>query len=306
MSARLRSAARRSLAAALLSALVLSAAACGSPKAGQPRGAASGGGVENMDDMNMGSIPTAPALAEAAPLSTGLAGEVDGYIYEPSAETVAAGAASSFSFHITGPDDHALTRYQPYESRLILFYLIRSDLTGYRQFDPTMREDGTWVVGLPPLAPGSYRTYVAFAAPDSSAGTPLRYELSSALTVPGKSAGAALPAASQSTTTDGYKLTLSGALKANKTLQLDISVTSGGKPVVYFNRYLDGYAHVTGFRVGDAAFAHTLSTGRAGGPNGSGAITEQVLFPESGMWRLFVEFETAGNLHTAAFTVNVS
>jgi hypothetical protein len=258
-----------------------------------------------MDNMNMGSIPTAAAASEASPLSTGLDAEVNSYIYEPSADSVAAGTPTGFSFHITGPDDHALTRYQPYESKLVVFYLIRSDLTGYREFDPTMRQDGTWVVDLPPLAPGSYRTYVSFAAPDSSVGTPMHYELSYPLSVPGQAADAPLPAPSQSATTDGYTLKLSGALEAGKTVPLAISVTSGGKPVVYFNRYLDGYAHLTAFRVGDTAFAHMLSTGRAGGPNGSGALTAQALFPERGTWRLFVQFETAGNLHTAAFTVNV-
>lgn len=305
MSAPSRSVARLSLASILLLAAALSAAACTSSKAGQPQAPSNTSGVENMDNMNMGSVPTAAAAAEAAPLSTGLNAEASGYIYEPSADTVAAGASTGFSFHITGPDDHALTRYQPYESKLVVFYLIRSDLTGYREFDPTMRQDGTWVVDLPPLAPGSYRTYVSFAAPDSSAGTPMHYELSSPLTVPGRSADATLPAPSQSTTTDGYTLKLSGTLKAGTTIPLAISVTSGGKPVIYFNRYLDGYAHLTGFRIGDTALAHMLSTGRAGGPNGSGALTAQALFPESGTWRLFVQFETAGELHTAAFTVNV-
>ena len=133
----------------------------------------------------------------------------------------------------------------------------------------------------------------------------MHYELSHPLTVPGQSANAALPAPSQSATTDGYTLKLSGALKSGANIPMAISVTSGGKPVVYFDRYLDGYAHLTGFHVGDTAFAHTLATGRAGGPNGSGALTEQVLFPESGTWRLFVQFETAGKLHTAAFTVAV-
>ena len=314
MSAHLRSVTRRSPAVALLSAAFLSAmflstalstAACTSSKVTAPQAPSSPSGMANMDEMNMTAVPTIAPPVEAAPLSTGLADSDAGYIYLPSADTIAAGTANAFSFHITGPDDHALRRYQPYESKLVIFYLIRSDLTGYREFEPTMRQDGTWIVDLPALVPGSYRTYVSFAAPDSSVGTPKHYELSSPLTVPGRSADVTLPAPSQSTTTDGYTLNLSGTLKAGTTVPLAISVTSGGKPVVYFNRYLDGYAHLTGFRVGDTAFAHTLATGRAGGPGGSGALTAQVLFPESGTWRLFVQFETAGELHTAAFTVNV-
>lgn len=287
---------------ALLAALTgaaLSAAACSSPKAADIQGSS------NMPDM--ADMPTAApsAVAEAAARGTGLADNVSGYIYLPSTDTVAAGSPAGFTFHITGPDDHAVTRYQPYESKLVVFYLIRSDLTGYREFDPTMREDGTWTVELPPLQPGSYRTYVTFAAPDSSAGTPQRYVLSHPLNVPGRSADTPLPAPSLSTAADGYDVTLSGALKSGMTIPLAVNVTSGGKPVGYFDRYLDGYAHLTAFRVGDAAFAHLLSTGRSGGAGGSGALTADALFPESGTWRLFVQFQTAGKLHTAAFTVDV-
>ena len=71
-------------------------------------------------------------------------------------------------------------------------------------------------------------------------------------------------------------------------------------------RLLDGYAHLTAFHRGDAAFARGLSTGRSGGgPSGAGALTSQILFPESGSWRLFVQFETSGAEHTASFVVEV-
>lgn len=291
------------VAALLLAVATLSAAACTS-KAADSHGSS----ALPPDDMNMNmtAIPTAAALAEAAPTSTGLADNVSGYIYLPAADTVPADHPADFSFHITGPDDHAVTRYQPYESKLVVFYLIRSDLTGFSEYDPTMREDGTWTVQLPALAAGSYRSYVTFAAPDSSVGTPLRYVLSHPLTVPGQPADTPLPTSSLSATTDGYTVTLSGALKAGVTVPLGISVTNGGKPVVYFDRYLDGYAHLTAFRVGDGAFAHMLSTGRAGGAGGSGALTANALFAEKGSWRLFVQFQTAGRLHTAAFTVDVT
>jgi hypothetical protein len=201
-----------------------------------------------------------------------------------------------------------VTRYQAYESQLVTFYLVRSDLTEFRQLEPTMRQDGTWTVELPALPAGSYRTYISFAAPDSSEGTPLVYSLSAPLSVAGSgaNAAAALPAPASSVTVDGYSLKLSGALKAGVTDTLALDVTNGGKPVLYFDRYLDGYAHLTGFREGDGAFAHLLATGRAGGAGGSGALTTRALFPESGTWRLFVQFETGGKLHEAAFTVTVS
>ncbi len=304
-----RLAARRITAAFLLAAVILPAAACSSSKA--TKIASGTGSAQNMSGMDMGDmagLPTTPAIAEAAPTSNGLAASYSGYIYLPGAASVPANTAAEFSFHITGPNDHAVTRYQAYESQLVTFYLVRSDLTEFRQLEPTMRQDGTWTVGLPALPPGSYRSYVSFAAPDSSEGTPLVYSLSAPLTVtgPGAKPAAGLPAPASTVTVDGYTLKLSGALKAGVTTQLALDVTKAGKPVEYFDRYLDGYAHLTGFHAGDGAFAHLLATGRASGAGGVGPLTTRALFPESGTWRLFVQFETGGALHQAAFTVDVS
>jgi hypothetical protein len=298
------------MAAVLLLAAALTAAACGAssnpPNAAAPHTGASSSGGSGMDDMANMAAPTSAAVSAAAPTGNGLASSFGGYVYLPSTDSAPADSPSTFTFHITGPDDHALTRYQPYESKLVVFYLIRSDLTGYRELDPTMREDGTWTVALPALPPGSYRSYVTFAAPDSSQGTPLLYALSKPLTVAGHAATALLPSPSPTTATDGYTLTLAGTLKAGASVPLSVGITSGGKPVAYFQRYLDGYAHLTAFHVGDGAFAHVLSTGRSGGQNGNGPLTARTLFPESGTWRLFVQFETGSKMHTAAFTVNVS
>ncbi|MGH6655098.1 MAG: hypothetical protein ACRDVE_07810, partial [Actinocrinis sp.] len=189
---------RRTLTAAVAVAGVLcAAAACGTSTNTATRGAgqhvtasaqASQGGMDDMGDM--AGMPTVAPIAEAAPLANGLASSFSGYVYLPSAETVAADKPGEYTFHITGPDDHALTRYQPYESKLVVYYLIRTDLSGFRQLDATMREDGTWTVALPALPPGTYRTYVTFAAPDSSVATPKMYVLSHALTVPGHAAAA--------------------------------------------------------------------------------------------------------------------
>jgi hypothetical protein len=305
-----RPAVQRRTAAFLLATAVLSAAACTSPEQADVVhvGSDPSQSTSGMDMGNMSGLPTGPAVADAAPASTGLAASDNGYIYLPATASVPAQTPAPFNFHITGPDDHAVKRYQPYQSKLVMFYLVRADLSGFQLLDPVMREDGTWTVGLPPLTPGAYRTYVTFAAPDSSAGTPLAYTLSAPLTVPGQQAAdakAQLPAPANSVSVDGYTLKLTGTLKAGTTIPLALDVTKDGKPVQYFQRYLDGYAHLTAFRLGDGAFAHVLSTGRAAGAGGAGALTAKALFPESGTWRLFVQFETGGSLHQAAFTVHV-
>jgi hypothetical protein len=303
---------RNSHAVVVLLAAALVVAACGTSTTGTSAAGASHppttppmgdmAGMTGMDDMpGMSAAPSATPPAEAAPTGDGLAATVGGYTFVPGASTVPVGAPSTFSFHISGPGGHAVTRYQPYQGELVLVDLVRSDLIRYSHLDPAMREDGTWSVALPALPSGSYRAYVTFAAPDVSAGTPLVYELSRAITVPGNASGASIPAPVSTADVDGFAVTLSGQPRAGVSTPLTIGVTHGGKPVAYFQRYLDGYAHVTAFRAGTLAFAHLTPANKTAGQK----LTTTALFPAAGTWRVYVRFVTDGPPHTAAFTVDV-
>lgn len=258
------------------------------------------------DDMPGMGVPSAPRIAAAVPADTGLRGSAGGYSYAAGAASLPAGSPAPYTFRITGPGGKPVTRFQPYEGQLLVFYVVRADLGEFHRLTASMRDDGSWTVPMPALKPGSYRTYITFATPDSSAGTPLSYSLSQPLTVPGDAAPSAPPAAGDTATADGYTLRLTGSPNKGSATDLGVVVTKDGKPVQQFDRLLDGYAHLTAFHAGDAAFADALSTGRAaGGPSGAGALTARIQFPESGTWRLFVQFETSGAEHTASFTVDV-
>lgn len=300
----------RGLIAVLATTTVLAmAAACTSAAVGSKQSPTAGtmsgmAGMDGMSGMSMvATAPTTPALAAAAPDGTGLSKSLHGYTLVPSAPTAIAGAASTYSFHINGPNGQAVTQYEPYESELVLCYVIRSDLTEYNYLQPAMREDGTWNAAMPPLPSGSYRAFVTFAAPDSSQGTPLVYQLSAPFTIPGASSAAQLPAPASTATVDGYTVTLKGSPKAGVSGPMTLTIAKNGKPITSFERYLDGYAHLTAFHSGDLAFGQIFSLG--GIQAGTGALTAEALFPESGSWRVFAQFELDNTVHTAEFTVNV-
>jgi hypothetical protein len=285
------------------------AAGRGRPDAG---GGAAGGRLHHLDRLGRfdgghardggPSAATTPALAAAVPDGTGLADRVGGYAFVPSADTVAAGAPGVFTFRITGPDGHTVTSYQPYESKLVLCYVLRSDLTGFRSVDAAMRQDGVWSGPLPALPAGSYRAFVTFAAPDAGHGTPLVYELSRPFTVPGAAAGPVPPSPASTATVDGYTVTLAGSPARGRPAPLTVTVAKAGRPVESFDRYLDGYAQLTAFHAGDLARARIGSVGRIG-PDG--ALSAEATFPEGGTWRVFAQFDLAGTVHTAAFTLTV-
>jgi hypothetical protein len=263
-----------------------------------------GTGAGDMPGMGeVTSLPTTAALAAAAPRGTGLSSSLHGYTLVPSKRTAAAGTPGSYDFRIVGPNGKTVTRYQPYQSAFVICYVIRADLTGFRYLQPAMRQDGTWSATLPALSAGSYRIFATFAAPDSSQGTPLVYQLSAPLTVPGQATASPPPAPVSSTTADGYTVAISGSPTAGTTGPLSIVVSKGGSVVETFQRFLDSYVHLTAFHAGDLAFAQILSLG--GVEASTGATTAEALFPEPGTWQVFAQFELAGSVHTAVLTLDV-
>ena len=248
-------------------------------------------------------------MSESEPMygGTGLSASGGGFTLVPDRTSLAAGRAQSLRFKINDSAGIAVTAFAPDQTKLMHFYLVRSDLTGFQHVHPTMAADGTWSASLAALTPGSYRAYGAFNAKNTSGAT-VAEVLSAQLTVAGTGASAAtpLPAAASTTTVDGYTLTVGGETMAAMDHTLTVTVSKNGQPVTDLQPYLETYAHLTAIHAGDLAFAHLHPEGAAamtdtGGPT----LTFQTMMPKSGNWRFFIQFQTGGVLHTGAITVHV-
>jgi len=293
---------RRGLAAlALIATLTLGSAACGKN---------SSTGMPGMDHGS--AMPSSPSMggmpgmdADEMPAGDGLAATMSGLTFAPATRSVPAGKPQPFAFQIRGGDGKPVMNFANDQTKLMHFYLIRSDLTGFQHLHPEMAADGTWTATPAALKPGTYRAYAAFIANDKSGKqTPL--VLSDTVTVPGQAADAQLPPPATSTQVDGYTLTLGGdGLMANMSHIMTVTVSRDGNPVTDLQPYLATYAHLTAFHSGDLAFAHLHPHGTPGGDHGGPALTFTAMLPRPGNWRLFLQFQTAGVLHTAALTVNV-
>jgi hypothetical protein len=251
----------------------LSSAACGSASATDPM-------------TSMPPMMSMPGMAR----TDGLAAESGGYKFEPASATV----SGQFRFRILGPDGKAVTAFEPEQTKLMHFYLVRSDLSGFQHVHPTMAADGTWTAPLATAQPGVYRAYTQFVVKGTDE------VLSQQVTVPGSATTSALAAPAATTAVDGYTLTIGGdRLMPGMTHKLTIDITKDGRPVTDLQPYLDTDAHLTAFHAGDLAFAHLHPQGKANSP-----LTFEAMLPESGDWRLFVQFQTDNVLHTAAVTVS--
>jgi hypothetical protein len=248
----------------------------------------------DMGGMDMGGMPSGDGLQSTA----------YGMTFTPTATSLPAGKQTTFTFRIVGSDGKPVITFAPDQTKLMHFYLIRSDLTGFQHVHPTMATDGTWTAPIQALQPGSYRVYAAFIAIDAAKQAPLL--LGDKVTVPGSASVTPLAPPSTMTQVDGYTLTVGGnQLMAGMTHALTVTVAKDGKPVTDLQPYLDTYAHLTAVHEGDLAFAHLHPQGSANGDHGGPTLTFEAMLTTAGNWRLFVQFQTSGTVHTAAITLGV-
>ncbi|MGW6144754.1 hypothetical protein [Streptomyces sp. NPDC055140] len=294
---------RRALAAAGTAvALTLTLTACGSsinpssmPGMDHSVKASSASPSPSMGDM--------PGMDHRA-AGNGLSDHKDGYRLTSKDTALAAGKQTPYRFTVTGPDGKPVTAFTVDQTKRMHFYAIRSDLSGFQHIHPTMAADGTWNADLASLEPGSWRVFASFT-PDSGAGKGTAFVLSRTVTVPGTGTETRLPAAAKTAEVDGYTVTVTGEPMAGMAHPMTVTITKGGKPVTGLEPYLDTYAHLTAFHVGDTAFTHLHPTAQVNGDHGGPELSFDAELPTSGNWRLFLQFQTGGRLHTAALTLNV-
>lgn len=275
---------------------VMALAACGSSSSSHSHSSMTGiSGMTGMTGTYDGGEPMY--------MGDGLAASAQGYTFAPTGDSV---AAAGFAFRILGPDGKPVTAFEPEQTKLMHFYLVRSDLSGFQHVHPTMAADGTWTAPTRAAGPGAYRVYAQFIAKGAD-GKAAPLVLSEQVTSAGSAPDQPLPAVSSTATVDGYTLTVdSMQLMAGMEMPLKVSIAKDGKPVTDLEPYLATYAHLSGFHAGDLAMAHLHPQGGiATTPTGGPDLTFDATLPKAGQWRMYLQFQTAGVLHTAAVTLDV-
>ncbi|WP_255946375.1 hypothetical protein [Streptomyces odontomachi] len=292
-------------AAGAVAALALALAACGTSH-----------DSSSMPGMDHGTKTTAPASPKATSSTDGMPGMgtmatgnglsagKDGYRLASQDAHLPAGEPVAYRFTVNGPDGSPVTGFSLDQTKRMHFYAVRSDLTGFQHVHPVMADSGTWSADLASLTPGSWRMFASFTPADGP-GKGKDFVLSRTVTVPGNATKTPLPAPAASAEVDGYTVTVKGELMAGMAHPLTVSVSRGGAPVTNLEPYLDSYAHLTAFHEGDSAFAHLHPTTGVDAGHGGPRLPFHAELPTAGNWRLFLQFQTGGKLHTTALTLHV-
>jgi hypothetical protein len=191
-------------------------------------------------------------------------------------------------------DDHGETVRDfdvEHEKRMHLI-LARRDLTGFQHLHPTQDADGSWTVPVRLDDAGSYRLFADFSHED----TP--QTLATDLRVDGAADLRPLPAPRRAAVSDGYDVRLdAGRARPGREADLRFTITRDGA-TVKTERYLGAGGHLVALREGDMAFLHVH-------PMDDG-VRFAATFPTAGRYRLFLQFQHEGRVHTVAFTQEVS
>ena len=287
----------RSAAAAAALVLALGLAGCGDDKGGHAAHTAqsTSGGMTGMDMSQVGD---------------GMNSSVNGYTLASLEAPKKAGEAGTLTFTIQGPRG-VQKDYTRQQTKLLHLYLVRKDLTGFQHLHPTIdQSSGQWSVDLTIPDPGPYHVVTEFEALTADGNFDDRI-LGTDFTVEGpyKPATAA-PAAANQASADGYQLVLDGTPKVSGG-DLKLKVTKDGAEVTDLEPYLASFAHITGFREGDLTAVHVHpneapknqdDTTARGGPT----LTISPMFMETGHYRLFIQFQTAGVVHLATMDLDVA
>jgi hypothetical protein len=284
-------AARLAVFAALL-ALVFGAAAFAGDRAGwTPR---SGGDESRPDAHGAGAEDAHEAMAkgpadEALP---GLAVSQGGLTLELDRTHVERNASAPFTFRIVGKDGRPVRDFDVEHTKRMHFIAVRRDLTGFQHLHPTQDRDGTWSVPLRLPDAGSYRVFADFAVKG------VKHTLGADLSVDGPVTARPLPKPASHVDVDGYRVTLdAGHPRAGGESELRFSVTRGGKAVAV-EPYLGARGHLVALREGDLAFLHVHPD--------ADSLSFMAELPSKGRYRLFLQFQHEGRVHTAAFTQEVT
>lgn len=250
------------------------------------------------------SEPGTSAVAVAGGPLPGLAATQDGYLLDLATSTLPVGRPTSFAFRILGPDGQAVTRYSRTHDKDLHLIVVRRDTTGFQHLHPHRDEHGQWRVPLTLPAAGAYKVFADFT-PDRRTKA---LTLAADINVAGQYEPQPLPAAARTATVDGYTVSLVGNLVPGQESKLTLRVSNDSVPVHDLQPYLAAYGHLVALRTSDLAYLHVHPDGEPGdgrtqpGPD----ITFYALVPSEGSYRLFLDFQHGGVVHTAEFTATAS
>jgi hypothetical protein len=229
----------------------------------------------------------------------GLAVSGGGYTIVPSTANFAQPGPQQLSFRIFGPDGKPALQYAVVHEKPLHLVLARRDLSGYQHLHPTLGPDGVWTVAAEFGAPGLWRVFADFTV-INLVGAQVALTLGYDVTVPGGLQAVELPTPATQAVVDDFTVSYQGSPSVGATQPMLFRVERAGAPVT-LEPYLGSFGHLVVLREGDLGYVHVHPEPRMF----EGAVKLWLAAPSPGRYRMFFDFQVAGEVRTASFTLTV-
>lgn len=199
-----------------------------------------------------------------------------------------------------------VTEFDTTHERKMHFVIVSQDLRSFAHEHPYLHPDGTFTLRYTFPAGGVYHLF-ADVAPHEAGDQILMQALS--VTGPGSTSPLPVNKAGLEDRVGGVKVTLKSAenLTANRTLPLLFTLKDEqtGAPITDLEPYLGAMAHLIMIHQDAVTYVHSHpdETDPANGKHG--ALTFLARFPRPGTYRVWLQFQRAGQVQTATLTVIV-
>lgn len=284
--------ARITIVAAGLVVALLGGFGLGRLTAGDGQGVAAGPAVATDPEASPHSHGTMSGQAQAD--VGGLAVSSGGYTLVPEETSFTAGQPRDFAFRIVGRDGQPVKTFTIVHDKPLHLIVVRRDLSGYQHLHPAMATDGRWRVPLTLPTAGAWRAYTDFTVDVGGQQTALTLGVD--LSVAGGYAARALPTPVRAASVGGLSVSYEGTPAPGATQPLFFRV-----PGAALERYLGAFGHLVVVREGDLGYVHVHPEDQLI----DGAVKFWLAVPSAGRYRMYFDFQVAGEVHTAEFTLAV-
>jgi hypothetical protein len=209
------------------------------------------------------------------------------------------GATEQLRYRIVDEHGDIVRDFDVEATKRMHLIVARRDLSNFQHLHPEQAADGSWSIPLRLDKPGSYRLFADFQH-DGKQTT-----LASDLRVDGDADLQPLPETQTVATSDlgdDVRVDAGGDVHAGEEAELTFTIKENGRPVDV-EPYLGAGGHLVALREGDLAYLHVHPITKADAP---GPVKFGATFPSEGRYRLFLQFQDAGRVHTVAFTQEVN
>jgi hypothetical protein len=245
-----------------------------------------------------------------------------GYDVEVTSDTsnVLPGKSTTITYQIKNDKGEIVKNYDVVHEKNMHFIAVRKDLTNFQHLHPTFDEtSGEFSIDVTFPENGLYRIFPDFTPSDENP-QKLPVTVSEDISVGDAQSYTAMDISPDTVQTKSYgsyevNTTFSAQAKKQQEITYTLNIKNNGQPVTNLETYLGALGHSVILKEGSLDFIHTHAieggaehgeysssqTSTSTGPEVSFATN----FPESGLYRIYTQFQHKGKVQTVEYTVDV-